>query len=197
MKLLALGVLTAALTGATGFVGKTLYEHKAPTHESTYFLLDSAIRLNSDHTDLIEKLLNAREGDTITIRVAGFGGVVNTVQNIIQAMKVSKATVVVDLVAGAYSAHAILSCAADKILAHDGSFLMFHTVQSRRGPILKEDMDPGILIQVNQLLYKNCSHILTEDEMDNITEQDYEYYVEFRAEGLIKHIKKPKTGGVD
>lgn len=152
-----------------------------------------------DHAQLIAVLLEAKEGDTVTIKVAGYGGSVLVANAIINAMHESKAYIVADVMSGAYSAHAYISSAADEIKLRSGGFLMFHTVQQKtlRGqkPVMLKDMDTGLLEMVENILYKNAINVLTKEQLTNMITKNYEYYL--TPKGLIEVQPKKRDTSID
>lgn len=148
-----------------------------PPKANHIYNLESRIGFNEDHMELIELLQNAKDGDTITINIAGYGGQVITILNVVNAIRDSKAKVIGRVTSGAYSAHALLSCSVAELDFRPGAFLMFHSVQSNGGAMPYSELDPGTQHSIDSLLYDSCSHILTYQQMYDTVNNDYEYYV--------------------
>ncbi len=76
----------------------------------------------------IDRILQtANKGDTVTFHLSGYGGQVETVNNIINNIRASKAYVTMSVEAPVYSGHAFLAVNGNAIKVGDQSFLMFHT----------------------------------------------------------------------
>ena len=107
-----------------GYADYYTVEHK----ESVYDVYLGSVVDSVDHyKDLIKGIKSLKSTDTIVIHMANYGGSVMTGVQIINAMKVSKAKVIVELEGPSYSMGALLTCAADDIIYHDYTYLMFHT----------------------------------------------------------------------
>ena len=65
--------------------------------------------------------------DTIIFHIEGYGGSVDGLISLINAIKMSKAHVIMSVEGPSYSAYAVLATQGDELKMSDDSFLMFHT----------------------------------------------------------------------
>jgi len=70
-----------------------------------------------------------------TLRISGYGGLATEankfIESILDARKQGK-QIIMDVVGEAYSAHALITCAADKVILREGASLMFHGMSITR-----------------------------------------------------------------
>lgn len=76
---------------------------------------------------MIKILQEAREGDIINFHIAGYGGEVETVTDLINAIKQTKAHTVMIVEAPSYSGHAYIALFGNELIMRPYSFLMYHT----------------------------------------------------------------------
>ena len=80
---------------------------------------------------LVRMFKRLDSSDTVVIHMANYGGSVQSGSQIINAMRISKAKMIVELEGPSYSMGAIITCAADEIIVHPHTYLMFHTFSTR------------------------------------------------------------------
>lgn len=107
--------------------------------------MDSEITSDESVRPIIKALQEASWDDTVIMHMAGFGGEVETVENIINNMHASKAHVVVIVEAPVYSGHAYISASGDEIIMRPFTYMMFHTSSGYGTDCTKEskDYDPN------------------------------------------------------
>ena len=91
-----------------------------------YSFIDELTSDDDSVNQLIESLLVAEEGETITMTFRSCGGCVATMTAILNAMKLTKAKTVGILLSHAYSAATFILLACDEKVICDHSFMMFH-----------------------------------------------------------------------
>lgn len=98
------------------------------------------------HMQLVKGLNSLNERDEITIYLVGHGGISESGRMIANAMIHSKAHVKVVVMGDIYSAHALIAAAADELIIHGSTTVMFHRSSSfkntRCGGV--EGIDRGI-----------------------------------------------------
>lgn len=72
-------------------------------------------------------LQEAKKGDTITFHLAGYGGEVETMYDLVNNIRKTKAKVIMEVEAPCYSGHAYLAVYGDELYISDFAYLMFHT----------------------------------------------------------------------
>jgi ATP-dependent protease ClpP protease subunit len=88
--------------------------------------LGTAIGSAYYYQDLIRGLGLLDTDDTVIIHMANYGGQVHSGVRIINAMKSSPAVVKVVVEGPSYSMGALITCAADEVIMHPYTYLMFH-----------------------------------------------------------------------
>ncbi len=103
--------------------------HPVPTAiivDVPYTFMDSDIAVWDQYSsDLVVKNI-----DIWLFRDTGYGGVTLVVNKFMQSIYVAQKmghTVLIEIVGPAYSGHAYIACAADKVIFDPGSSLMFHS----------------------------------------------------------------------
>ena len=91
-----------------------------------YSFIDELTSDDDSVNQLIESLLIAEEGETITMTFRSCGGCVATMTAILNAMKLTKAKTVGILLSHAYSAATFIYLACDEKVVCDHSCMMFH-----------------------------------------------------------------------
>ena len=91
-----------------------------------YSFIDELTSDDDSVNQLIESLLIAEEGETITMTFRSCGGCVATMTAVLNAMKLTKAKTVGILLSHAYSAAAFIYLACDEKVVCDHSCMMFH-----------------------------------------------------------------------
>lgn len=170
------------------------------TTKETIYTMPLEIKSLKEFSDLMEMLHSAKTGDVIRIKNAGYGGTAVTGISIANAIKASKARVIIDVVGGSYSAHAIISCAADTLNIEQGAFLMFHTLQMPDPdagpfsggmiPVDYTNADTGAKIMIDYIRSK-CKHLVSELNMEAMIYKGAEIYV-YTQEGRLKSNMESK-----
>jgi len=96
------------------------------TQQYDIYLQDQIGKYNQTE-NIIECLNTAKTGDTVVFHLAGYGGSVESVERIINAVIASKAEVKMIVEAPVYSGHAFLAVAGDTLEVLPLSYMMFHT----------------------------------------------------------------------
>ena len=91
-----------------------------------YSFIDELTSDDDSVNQLIESLLVAEEGETITMTFRSCGGCVATMTAILNAMKLTKAKTVGILLSHAFSAATFVFLACDEKVVCDHSCMMFH-----------------------------------------------------------------------
>jgi ATP-dependent protease ClpP protease subunit len=110
-----------------------LLEHQVVTIKDKFIghqidiRMDSEIGNDESVRPIIKALQEAKWDDTVIFHMAGFGGEVETVENIINNMHASKAHVITIVEAPVYSGHAYISASGDEIIMMPFTYMMFHT----------------------------------------------------------------------
>lgn len=90
-------------------------------------------------------LQEARKGDVVIFHLAGYGGSVNSVYNIVNNIRASRAKVIMSVEAPVYSGHAYLALSGDELRMSKNSYLMLHTTSGIDTDCSKETgLDRGI-----------------------------------------------------
>jgi ATP-dependent protease ClpP protease subunit len=89
--------------------------------------MDSEIKGHETVRNIIKVLQEAKPSDKIIFHLAGYGGEVEVVEDIINNIKVSKAHVIMQVEAPVYSGHAYLALSGDELIMLPYSYLMLHT----------------------------------------------------------------------
>lgn len=76
--------------------------------------------------DIIQTLNEASAGSTVTFHLAGYGGQVDSVMRILNAMKMSKAHVVTEVEAPVYSGHAYIALSGQTLKIRPYTIIMMH-----------------------------------------------------------------------
>jgi len=124
------------------------------------------------YSDLLKGLKKLTVNDNVVIHMANNGGRVDAGVQIINAMKSTEATVTVELEGPSYSMGALITCAADRIVVHPYTFLMFHHYSGTftgKGAESRKYMD-ALDIMVRNIMSEECGSkgILTETQIDNV-----------------------------
>lgn len=135
------------------------------------FLTDS-IGPAALYKDLIRELRDLKSTDTIILHMSNFGGQLFPAVKIINAMRISEGKVVVELEGPSYSAAALISCAADELVVHPHTFLMFHTFSVGLSGKASE-LIPSLIAtekMLKSVLVEECvrTKILTKRQVDEI-----------------------------
>lgn len=93
----------------------------------TEWAIYSDLNSFSDFYDLLKLLHSSLDGDSIKINISSYGGRVDIGDVLIQAVKESKACVVMEVQTHAHSMAALLALSGDYLLMRPFSYLMFHT----------------------------------------------------------------------
>lgn len=144
-----------------------------------------------DYSPLIKELHNAKEGDTIVLRINSTGGRCDIGRAIIDAMKASQAKVHCYVEAPSYSMAALIALAADEMSMADNSYLMFHCYS---GGYYGKGGDTAKQVQYeNEWLSKFfediCTPFLTKKEFDNIMKGE-DFYIKNDDPTLQTRIKR-------
>jgi len=151
------------------------------------FYTPNSVQSTQQFETIIRALRLAPPGSTIIIHSMGTGGAVPVIIQLMNAMKESKATVVVEISGAAYSAHAVLACAADKVIVRPGSFLMFHPISVPVVTAFGVQMVPAIGKNIDRTtahMYAyahnacvNESKLLTQSQWNSIVLEGSEVYL--------------------
>ena len=95
-------------------------------HKHTDITLEDEVKSNIWYEDVSKVLRDAKEGDTITFHLMGYGGREDSLYMLINQIKNSKAIITMSVEAPVYSAHAYLAVAGDKLVMAPYTWLMFH-----------------------------------------------------------------------
>lgn len=168
-------------------IGLTLLLSPPKTHLKTtmmfntspHYYMPNSIDSLEQFQALFTMLRTAREGDTITIHNSGYGGDAHTGIALMFAIADSKATVVMEVMGGAYSAHAIIACGADKLIMHKGGFLMYHTVQVGGVPAIYSHSEEQIqrMLDAVKFMCVATKNIITLTQWEQIVEHAKELYL--------------------
>lgn len=88
--------------------------------------------------DITQTLQDAETGDTITFHLAGYGGRYDTLVELVNNIKLSKARIIMMVDAPVYSAHAMLAAAGDELYMAPDTFLMFHAAATSDGKMTSQ-----------------------------------------------------------
>lgn len=115
--------------------------------------------------DIIEALNSAKEGSTVTLHLAGYGGVVDSVIRIINAMKSTKANVIAQVEAPVYSGHAYIALASKTLVVEPYAIIMMHHSSGygteARCDKYKDEVDRGQTMKDSCLNYLKSHLYLT------------------------------------
>lgn len=96
-------------------------------HKEVDIRMDSEIKGQESVRAIIKVLQEAKPKDIIRFHLAGVGGEVETVWNLINNVRASKGTVYMIVEAPVYSGHAYLALSSDHLIMRPFSSLMLHT----------------------------------------------------------------------
>jgi len=140
------------------------------THDISIF--DEISSDQGEYAELTNHLfLNVHKQDSITLRLASYGGSLDSTIMLMNALWSSEALVSVEVVAPCYSAAAILALCGDSLNIKPHTYLMFHNFSSRYEGKFGEIKEGSSHDQrhYGQLLTSICSPFLTKKELTNIT----------------------------
>ena len=160
---------------------------------SSSFVLNSSMTGLETEQDLVKELLSAKEGDEIVIYNSGIGGYSDTALSLFNAITASKAHVIVDVLGGAQSAHALISCAADTLILRPNAFLMFHApryMNDVTGKIIPIDIDniSTPMSMTLKVMTIGCAHLLHKDSISAILAQGMRVYVYKNEAGAFVNV---------
>lgn len=89
--------------------------------------LEDQIRSNIWYEDVMKALREAKEGDTVTFHLSGYGGEIDSMYLLINGVRASKAIVTMSVEGSVYSADAELATAGDYLVMGKYTWLMFHS----------------------------------------------------------------------
>lgn len=121
---LAVVLVSLVLIGAAHADGQIIADNKDNTYD---VYMSNSIGSTDTTIELIHLLKKTKWGDTITFHLAGYGGQVDTVAEIVNAANKSKANLVILVEGPVYSGHAYLAVLLPgKLHVDKYSYLMFH-----------------------------------------------------------------------
>jgi ATP-dependent protease ClpP protease subunit len=98
-------------------------------HSTKYDIhLKAEIKGLNEIRPILEVLDAAKAGDVVVFHIAGFGGEAQSMYNLINHVRSTKAKTVMIVEAPCYSAHAYLAVSGDVLIMRQLSYLMFHTI---------------------------------------------------------------------
>jgi ATP-dependent protease ClpP protease subunit len=166
-------------------------EHTIRESKTTEWTLYGAIEEFSHYKTLIAALKEAQEGDIIKLLINSPGGSVDVGMMIVQAMQMSRAIIVADVVYPSYSMGAIIAVAGDFLVMQPHSFLMFHTYSTgmggKSGDLIKmlshdDDSLKGMMSDI-------CTPFLTKAELKKMHAGD-DLYITAKDPSLPARIKR-------
>lgn len=95
-------------------------------HKEYEIRLENEIYSSFYYQDVQAVLQDADKGDIVLFHLHGFGGRVDTVQDLINNIHNTKAYVIMSVEAPVYSGHAYLAVNGNKLIMEKYSYLMFH-----------------------------------------------------------------------
>lgn len=145
---------------------------------SNIYVIDLGSEVKENHPAYmaINTLLRSLDqNDTVIFKLHSYGGSVATGQILINAMDITKAHTVADVVGGSYSMGAVITCHAKEVVMHPNSYLMFHNARTNFGVIPPGDMRTSINRSLEACVANN---ILTRDQVNqmNSATDDLEIY---------------------
>jgi len=151
--------------------------------------------ISSDHGDyahLIHHLmLNVHRQDQITLRIASYGGSLDSAIMIINALRSSGALLNIEVMAPCYSAAAIMALCGDSVAFNPNTYLMFHNFSNRYSGKFGEIREGTAHDDKHytKLMGDICAPFLTKKELSNIS-SDIDVYVSYDDKGLDARIKR-------
>jgi ATP-dependent protease ClpP protease subunit len=146
---------------STTWKNRIVYTHTGLIFRQIDIRLSTEIGSPEKYTDVLETLDTARFTDTIRFHLAGFGGDVMGVLDLVQAVHSTKAKVIMIVESDVYSAHSYLATQGDELIVKPSAYLMFHTVSTYGTPC---NLAPGTDRTVSNV--EHCQSMLDADIED-------------------------------
>lgn len=174
-------LILLALYNLPGDVNQEAYTIEHSFFSKTY-TVDMKSNVTSDYgqyKDLADLIRSLNKDETIIFTMYNFGGDVQSLNLLINAMDETEGNTVANVIASSYSAGAVLTCHAKQINMAKNSYLMFHNPRYIDG-FKVEVVPPGPLRSAVNLALQACvpHGILSQKEIDkmNSTTYDLEIY---------------------
>lgn len=150
-----IGVFAAGLLFLGGVSCSVYTQTQAPLKEPTQKVyeisdivqdvyLPDTLGSNDDYLVLIKTINDLRPEQTLRLHIAGYGGQVDTLVHIINAIENSKGTVDTIVEGPVYSAHAVLATVGKHMYVSSRSLFMFHAPAIKLG---EEYVLPSVVCQ--------------------------------------------------
>lgn len=153
--------------------------------------LSENVESNFQYVKLLDTLRRVKEGDTVTLYLANYGGYCSTGFQIVNAIKECKAGVDVVVDAPCYSMAAILAVSGKSLTMNPGTFLMFHNYSGGDYGKGKERLDATVHYyeHFHTHLKEVASPFLSKEELVQL-KNDQDVYVDFYDADLKKRIAR-------
>lgn len=193
MKNMVIRIGLEVLIGFGLVIGLGIYHSRYHAkHADVIMPLENTMQVK----EVVKTLREMPEGSKMILHITGEGGSHLPTLYFLNAINNTKADVIASVEGPAYSAHALIACAADGIKMSPYSFLMFHTtslygedcsqfegkLDRGQDAVEKCEQDKEMLVSVSNQIIDNCS-ILTAEEKGRI-KQGYDVYI--TADQIIK-----------
>lgn len=171
-KIIFILVASALLLAPAAFLNRIVFpptpysiSHSAFSKEYHVDLYSTFVELNSDYIDLAQLIKTMPKGNKIIFHMHNYGGSVEALSLLVNAVESTKAETTAYVDAPSYSAGAVFSCATNNLVMEPNSFIMFHGMAAD-GEMVKE----AGLIGYSKKLLTQCVEkgILREEDIYNI-----------------------------
>lgn len=149
--------------------------------------LSSVIVGNEKYRKLNDILIQANARNTVRFRLAGNGGRISTLIQLMNSIKETKAKTIMIVEGDVYSAHAMLALSGDQIIIKENVMFLFHHSSALNTDACdqydKDSKDRGISMQqkcrnfvknhltiFQKYLINSLQHVLTKQEMKDMLE---------------------------
>ena len=178
---------------SNGFCGITTHKRESSMYE---IFLNEEITSCDNYNNFISILMNAHDYDEIHIHINNFGGSLHTTIQIIQAMKLCKATIITYLDGVAMSAASLIFLSGNSLVFHDFSIMLCHSPQSSKGSNKLVDLCDNIIFELDIFtkFYKDIyTGFLTKKEINNVMNGKEMYLAGNDIRKRVKEFIKFKT----
>lgn len=161
------------------------------TNKHSLWTLYDSIESFSDYTDLLKRLHNSIEGDTIVLLLNSPGGRCDIGKTIITAMKTSSAKIKCIVEDSCYSMASLIALAGDTLEMYENTFLMFHnysTMYYGKGNEI-ELQSKAEKENLDKQMKAYCMPFLTEKECEKIINGE-DLYIKWDTPSLKTRIKR-------
>lgn len=160
------------------------------------FFLDEPIGSPSEYRDEIHTIVNASEIDTINIIINSPGGQLSTAQALVEAIKISEATINAVIMGECSSAATIIALNCPNVIVLDSAEFMIHTAKFGswgNTNNVKDHVDFNQK-QINKLIDATYTGFLTKQEIEKV-KLGVEFWFDAeetrkRLENRIKFVEK-------